>query len=478
MFHTQAKKSYAVTAIATFFILMFLTLNLSYTGCRADILMLFFVNGAVFYIFTLRSLSKYSYSLELMFWIFMLYFMFFAPLVQYTRGSFPWGRVDAQLVWQSNLLLLLFSLSFKCGTRLYKNKEKKDQKEKRHNLLSFITDPIESSTSFSVVLLLISICILLYTIRSKGLSGLIVTRGENTSLYSGESSSLALLTSSLVSAFLTFATAYAFCIMPKEQRLKHRPLVLMQMLCLLLCCFPTALSRNKMACIYMGLLLIMFRPLHKGARFYWFFTFALIFMFPFMELFRHSTFAEVEIMEFINSFSDRFFESYTEAHYDAFSMLGYAIRYTQVHGFSYGRQLLGSLLFFVPRSIWPTKPIGSGATIMESLHREFTNVSCPLVGEGYINFGIAGVVLFGLAVGYLVSWLDTRYWSSSNNNEQSRAAYVFLLPMFFFMLRGDLMSSWAYTMGYVAVAFMLHLVCRYLSFSRLQKEQKRNAERG
>jgi len=30
---------------------------------------------------------------------------------------------------------------------------------------------------------------------------------------------------------------------------------------------------------------------------------------------------------------------------------------------TYERQLLGALLFWVPRSIWPNKPIGSGAFV-------------------------------------------------------------------------------------------------------------------
>ena len=63
-----------------------------------------------------------------------------------------------------------------------------------------------------------------------------------------------------------------------------------------------------------------------------------------------------------------------------------------------GKQLLGAMLFFIPRSIWPSKPIGSGATIAIYQRQSFKNISCPIIGEAIINFGIIGVIIFAVAI--------------------------------------------------------------------------------
>ncbi len=466
MTNTKNKNSCAMTAVVTLFMNIFLVVNLSYADCRPDILLLFFFNGALFYAFTLRALFKHPYSLELMFWIFMFYFMFFAPLVQYTRHDFPWGRLNDTAVWSANVILFLFSLSFIIGTSLYKAKKR----EIKRNDGFFISEPIESSTSFSAVLLMISGFIFLLALRRKGVSGLFVGRNENVGLYEGTNSSISMLVTSISIAFLTFATAYAFSLAKKQRGLQRYVLPFLQFACLLLSYFPTSIARYSVACIYIGLILIVVNRFERGSSFYWFFTVALVFLFPLMNLFRYQNLFEADISKFLAEFSKRFFSSYTDGHYDAFAMLGQTVQYVKRNGFSYGYQLLGSVLFFVPRTFWPNKPIGSGATIMETLRKDFTNVSCPLMGEAYINFGYAGVIVFALLVGYWVSRLDTSYWQAQEECENCGSVYLFLLSLFFFMLRGDLLSSWAYTMGFVAVAFVLRVAYRHFDISNLRSE--------
>lgn len=64
-----------------------------------------------------------------------------------------------------------------------------------------------------------------------------------------------------------------------------------------------------------------------------------------------------------------------------------AVEYIAENGTTNGRQLLGCFLFFIPRTIWKTKPIGSGALVAEIIGQEHTNISMPFIGEGLINFG-------------------------------------------------------------------------------------------
>src|SRR5690606_11114873 len=42
---------------------------------------------------------------------------------------------------------------------------------------------------------------------------------------------------------------------------------------------------------------------------------------------------------------------------------------------TYGEQLLAVVFFFVPRSIWPDKPIGSGAQIAKDANLSWSNIS-------------------------------------------------------------------------------------------------------
>jgi hypothetical protein len=59
-----------------------------------------------------------------------------------------------------------------------------------------------------------------------------------------------------------------------------------------------------------------------------------------------------------------------------------AIKYSEIESITYGRQLVGALLFFVPSSLWPNKPIGSGTLVAENMLMTrysfwYTNISMP-----------------------------------------------------------------------------------------------------
>jgi hypothetical protein len=114
------------------------------------------------------------------------------------------------------------------------------------------------------------------------------------------------------------------------------------------------------------------------------------------------------------------------------------------------RQLLGALLFFVPRVLWATKPKDTGVVAAELAGLDFTNLSSPLWIEGYVIAGFVGTALAALllskALGYI--WLraqrgDARYLLIS-------AWMVGYLPI---ILRGALLQS----LGLLAVALALSI---------------------
>lgn len=139
---------------------------------------------------------------------------------------------------------------------------------------------------------------------------------------------------------------------------------------------------------------------------------------------------------------------------------------------SLGRQALGALLFFVPRSIWPGKPIGSGATTAIEANYALTNVSMNILGEGYINFGIVGVFLVVALFGFVCGKIERAYWRQTYNPGVLSAYYLFFIGAVVFIFRGDLLSSFAYSVGsLISVYLVVKIACsrELTSFDQVQR---------
>jgi len=181
---------------------------------------------------------------------------------------------------------------------------------------------------------------------------------------------------------------------------------------------------------------------------------SLVFIFPFLNQFRY--FSEFRSLRLLPS--EEFFYA---AHFDAYENFASAVEGNFI---SHGEQLLGSLLFFVPRLIWSDKPVGSGYEMASQFGYQFKNISMPFLGEGYVNFGIVGVVLFAVLIGYSMAKLDSVFGSRVRANGKvnySTAIYYFMIGAIFFLLRGDLMSSVAYISAGLIVALFIRWIIRF-----------------
>lgn len=226
---------------------------------------------------------------------------------------------------------------------------------------------------------------------------------------------------------------------------------------LLLCCFPTAMSRNMMASFYAGLMIIAIDKTRKGRWFSLVILCGLILVFPAADVFRYGVMHSAQ--EFMAVLRASFQNTYLGGHYDAHQMFISVQNYVSEFGITWGNQLLGALLFFVPRKIWPTKALGTGHTVITALEQfSFTNVSAPLVAEGYVNFGILGVAVFAVILGAAVKLVDTRYWKNRRQMSLIRILYPFSMFQFFFLLRGDMLSGWAYLVAQIAVGAVIYLL--------------------
>lgn len=117
-------------------------------------------------------------------------------------------------------------------------------------------------------------------------------------------------------------------------------------------------------------------------------------------------------------------------------------RFPEQRAYLYGSGFVPAFLFFIPRSIWPTKPFSSGheVTCMWYQTTEPENNLAPLfIGEAYCNFGVFGVILILFITGRIVRVFNT-YMVLRNDNQTVWLAWLMVTPDFATEWRGDFTS--------------------------------------
>lgn len=452
------------------------------------------LNVLFFLVQLLRAIYYHPFSLDMMFWVFHLFFFGYAPLLQHLVNKYNWGAdpTYAEVVG-TNLIILLWAVLYvlirdraviaktplgvyiknKCApikdlwltfyqkTPLYRvvsshkpskykaNLQQKLQKYRRKNM----------KTVFMNALMVIAILFAGLDLLINGFAAQLTRASSEASL--GGSAFDLIFTHGINNSLLFITSLHIFdCF--KNRKLNFQAIVVS--LCFLIACFPTGLSRNMMAAFYAGLLIILFKQTKKGRWFSWAVIGGLTLAYPFLEIFRYA--ATLTSGNFWSTLTYIFRSTYLVGHYDAFSMVTTIFDYVREFGITWGIQLLGTLLFFIPRAIWPGKPLGSGHTAINALGQyDFSNVSAPLLAEGYINFGFLGILLFAIALGAIVQKLDRCYWATSDQDFRLiDFLYPHLIFMFFFMLRGDLLSSGAYVIAQCIIGTILFKFYRLAVF--------------
>lgn len=159
------------------------------------------------------------------------------------------------------------------------------------------------------------------------------------------------------------------------------------------------------------------------------------------------------------SVSEDIFNSYSRGDFDVFSMSAHFIRHLEIalEPITWGRQLMGSLFFFVPRWAWPDKPVGSGYTVAQNAGFPFLNVSAPFWSEGMINFGWAGVFIFMLGLGVFLKMLDRSIIDTSSVNVRG-ILFAYLSGFLVLAMRGDLMSVMTMSFPIIFSVFLLRML--------------------
>ncbi|WP_458116720.1 hypothetical protein [Arthrobacter sp. D2-10] len=170
-------------------------------------------------------------------------------------------------------------------------------------------------------------------------------------------------------------------------------------------------------------------------------------IFPLADMFRHSTKTGGETGNLITAL--------TTGDFDAFAQLVNSFQYVDSHGITWGQQLLGVLLFWVPRSIWPGKPVDTGILLAEYKGYGFTNLSSPIWSELFVNGGWVFSVGGMFFIGYWFRHMDQKA-EQSLQNKRIPPVLVCIVPFYLLIvLRGSLLNAVSYLLVIVLCAWFV-----------------------
>lgn len=161
---------------------------------------------------------------------------------------------------------------------------------------------------------------------------------------------------------------------------------------------------------------------------------AFLFVFPIADAFRSDT---VSIQR-----AGFFGEYMANPDYDAFWQISNALSYLADHMVEPMRQALGVVLFWVPRNVWPDKPVDTGILLADYKGYSFSNLSAPLWAELIVNGGLVALVIGFLVVGFALARLDRRIVPALLGGGQLWAVVGGVFPFYMvILLRGSLLQA-------------------------------------
>ncbi|MDI9319159.1 MAG: hypothetical protein QM530_01675 [Phycisphaerales bacterium] len=394
--------------------------------------------------------DRQAFSLNSIFWIFTLLFLSFIPFGQYLLGHFPWGRSFSNLTLLSANGLILFCSVVYAVVR---------QKINNKMMATISVNTTNSKPTTTVIIMYCLSCLLLIALSN---GGRFWERGNGVSI---SNSTAQLLIDKSLRGICLYGLLMSIHFW-KEQKISL--LVFISMLLIgFIANFPTAIPRYWLATFYLAGLLVIWKKRFVAQR-YLFSTLVVgitIVAFPILSIFRYNA---ATIKTKFDSLSDIFSFSYSGGDFDAYTSFCSTIDYVNTQGITWGKQLGTVLLFFVPRSVWSGKGIGSGALVNQLPNSDFSNFCSPYIAEGYINFGIIGSVLFIILLAVFITQYDRLYWCSEKST-YTTIFYPAAIGMLFFVLRGDLLSSFAYSVGIYTAGCLVHYGTKRLGYFKNNK---------
>lgn len=388
--------------------------------------------------------DRYNYSLNKIFYLFVFFFFGISPAIEFSLNIWYWnGNQINEIEYIRMNIIIIFILLFYIYFYNFFFRIKELKIEKR--IITFFSKKLKSKKKVTFILVtisLISLIVLLY-INKFSIYSLILRGGEGVERVKTEK-----MIGLLINQFVKPLSIVCLIIF-KIKNIKYRLVEVILFGIVLLTNFPTSGARFYIAAVYIPLILLYVSFCKKKLVLNQSLILGILFLFPLFDEMRR--FSGIENLRF--GFKFRMF---LEGHFDSYQNF---LRVVSSDIVTYGRQLLTSILFFVPRKLWSGKSIGSGAYLQKEIGLSYDNIAMNYFGEGYINFGYIGIIIFTMILAFINSRLDKIYWLKLKKTNVFKGIYLLSLGLLFFILRGDLLSGLAFTVG---INFSLYFVYRLL----------------
>lgn len=412
-------RGYILIIFLIIFVIFFLKNIIIQNNINLEIIMTFIVIATIIVLNVVTDKKKYS--LNKIFWYFSFFFMFLAPLLQYVTGYNPWGHFlsDENMLKANYSLIIwftLYAITYKIVTKKETNNINIGKINLKNSTLNFFI--VCSFFAFGIALVLIGF-------------GNLFLRGQNQTSF--DTGFVNTVISNFIRTVPVYAISYAIYYYKKNNKLNIIKIIIL--IVLLMCLnYPVSLSRYWIGTVYIGIALIIFGKYLKNKTFDIGIIFVFAVIFPIFQVFKWYTLNDL----ITGTASVNLIEVYNNADFDAYSLFVRTFEYVETFGITYGKQLLTTVLFFIPRAIWPTKSIPTGELVATSQNQLFTNLSAPLQAEGLVNIGYIGIILYAIIVAYLTKKLDIHYWERENDGTRFiDYIYPFCIGLFIFLLRGS-----------------------------------------
>lgn len=454
------KKEFVSRVILLFLIVVYLLSFIVYGNEQEKVsfwIYISFVPIGIICIYELIN-DKLDVSLNKMHWYFVLIFLVLSPISQIRSGYCPWKYSwDEGLILRANVVVLLwciiYILSYKRIIKIrIKGENRNELDATERNTLNKKRKGIHLLRSSKVLLLVISILSVLIMTRIYGFNNLFIRGSEGFG-----DNTFGIMFDYLLRS-IPVINCSIFVLDRKQGGCAKIPEIIIILVCVFIVNSPFVLSRYWSGVVYLGLLVcIIPRKWIEKKRFDIIILSILLIVFPAFSIFKNNSFQEalqkgqrIEILTVYNSVD-----------FDAYSLLCQIIQFIKVNGLTWGTQLRSVIFFFVPRAIWNIKGVPTGQLVATWLNSFFTNVSSPLMGEGLIDFGIIGVMLYAFVFGGILRKFDLAFEEQRFVEKDSNVLYLniispFLLGFTIFIMRGALQSVFLRIMGFFLYLMMIY----------------------
>ncbi len=394
----------------------------------------------IFFTFFLILKNKRNFSLKNIVYIFILIFFGLSPLYQINTNFYTWGifLTEKETIISNITIILILFIIHLLSRPLYFSKSSKLKMSNKifsEEIKKFkFTMPI--SYQFYIFFFFLLLFFLLFQSYNFNFINFLYRSGE------------------VDNGFIWNQTAYLFfsyLIRPLIFNLfivfffiKNRVNFLFYIISIfsIFAVFPTGVPRFFAATMYLTFIFILINLYSKkDISLFFVILIGLIFIFPLLDIFRWFS-SNSSLVDY------NFNIDLHSGNFDAYGMFTLALNRGNV---LFGKNILTAIFFFIPRSLWLNKEIGSGALISENLSLDLDNVSMPYFAEGYLAFGFFGLITFVIILSRLIYKIDDKFYTTlvdcDNKNPMIFIIYLNLLFLLFFIMRGDLLSSFAYLIG-------------------------------